>query len=77
MRRRSPRAKATAGAPDWLAGVCLYRGQIIPTDREVVVEAVVTSVDNDRRLLRGDGYLFVDGRTIYGLKDFTVSCQEH
>ena len=54
-----------------------YRGQIIPTDREVVIEAVVTGVDDTRRLLRADGYLFVDGRTIYGMKDFTVSCREH
>ncbi len=65
-------AIATGEPHEWT-----YRGQILPTDREVVIEAVVTGVDDARRLLRADGYLFVDGRTIYGMKDFTVSCREH
>ncbi len=65
-------AIATGERHEWT-----YRGQIIPTDREVVIEAVVTAVDDTRRLIRADGYLFVDGRTIYGMKDFTVRCQEH
>jgi len=50
----------------------VYRGQVIPADREVTVEAVVTHVDAARRLLRADGYLSVDGRVIYGMKDFTL-----
>ena len=50
----------------------IYRGQIIPTDHEVTVEAVVTAVDDNQRLLRAEGFLSVDGRTIYGMKDFTV-----
>ena len=50
----------------------IYRGQIIPTDHEVTVEAVVTAVDDNQRLLRADGFLSVDGRVIYGMKDFTV-----
>jgi 3-hydroxymyristoyl/3-hydroxydecanoyl-(acyl carrier protein) dehydratase len=49
-----------------------YRGQVIPADREVTVEAVVTAVDEARRLIRADGYLSVDGRVIYAMKDFTV-----
>jgi 3-hydroxymyristoyl/3-hydroxydecanoyl-(acyl carrier protein) dehydratase len=49
-----------------------YRGQVIPTDREVTVEAVVTAVDEARRLIRADGYLSVDGRVIYAMKDFTA-----
>lgn len=49
-----------------------YRGQIIPANREVTVEAVVTAIDDNQRLLRADGYLSVDGRVIYGMKDFTV-----
>ena len=49
-----------------------YRGQVIPTDSEVTVEAVVTGVDEAGRLLRADGYLCVDGRVIYAMKDFTV-----
>ncbi len=49
-----------------------YRGQVIPTDGVVTVEAVVTEVDDARRLLRADGYLSVDGRVIYSMKDFTL-----
>lgn len=49
-----------------------YRGQVIPTDSEVTVEAVVTEVDEARRLLRADGTLSVDSRVIYAMKDFTV-----
>ena len=49
-----------------------YRGQVIPTDSEVTVEAVVTGVDEARRMLRADGYLSVDGRMIYAMKNFTV-----
>jgi len=50
----------------------IYRGQVIPADREVTVEAMVTAVDDSRRQLRADGYLSVDGRVIYGMKDFTL-----
>ena len=49
-----------------------YRGQVIPTDREVTVEACVTAVDDARHLLRADGFLCVDGRVIYAMHDFTV-----
>jgi acyl transferase domain-containing protein/3-hydroxymyristoyl/3-hydroxydecanoyl-(acyl carrier protein) dehydratase len=50
----------------------VYRGQVIPADREVTVEAVVTEVDETRRLIRADGYLSVDGRVIYAMKDLTL-----
>ena len=49
-----------------------YRGQVIPADGEVTVEAVVTEMDDVRRLLRADGFLSVDGRVIYAMKDFTL-----
>ena len=39
---------------------------------EVTVEALVTAVDEARRMIRTDGYLSVDGRVIYGMKDFTL-----
>ncbi|MEO8145300.1 MAG: beta-ketoacyl synthase N-terminal-like domain-containing protein [Betaproteobacteria bacterium] len=58
---------ATGERHEWI-----YRGQVIPADREVTVEAIVTAVDDSRRLLRADGYLSVDGRVIYGMKDFTL-----
>ena len=49
-----------------------YRGQVVPTNGVVTVEAVVTAIDEDRRMLKGDGFLSVDGRVIYGMKNFTV-----
>jgi 3-hydroxymyristoyl/3-hydroxydecanoyl-(acyl carrier protein) dehydratase len=50
----------------------LYRGQIIPTNSRVTVEAWITGVDEAERLLCGDGYLRVDERLIYRMNDFTV-----
>jgi hypothetical protein len=38
----------------------------------VALEATVTEVNEEKRLLRADGFLSVDGRIIYGLKNFTV-----
>ena len=49
-----------------------YRGQVIPADHEVTVEAVVTEIDDDERLLHADGYLSVDGRVIYAMQDFSL-----
>ncbi|MGK2905402.1 MAG: hypothetical protein ACSLFH_03535, partial [Desulfuromonadales bacterium] len=49
-----------------------YRGQIIPSNDKVMVEAVVTSVDDEKKLLKANGYLSVDGKVIYQMKDFTV-----
>ena len=50
----------------------VYRGQIIPTDEVVTVQAVVTEIDDVRRWIKADGFLSVDGRTIYQMKDFTI-----
>jgi PfaB family protein len=50
----------------------IYRGQVIPNNDLVKVEAEITAIDDQRRLLRADGYLTVDGRTIYQMKDFTL-----
>ena len=49
-----------------------YRGQIVPSNDKVLVEAVVTSVDDEQRLLKADGYLSVDGKVIYQMKDFSL-----
>lgn len=51
-----------------------YRGQIIPSNTEVTVEAVVTEIDAEERLIKADGYLIIDGRVIYQMSDFTVRC---
>ncbi len=60
-------AVATGRRHSWL-----YRGQVIPTNSRVTVEAWITGVDEAERLLCGDGYLRVDGRLIYRMNDFTV-----
>jgi 3-hydroxymyristoyl/3-hydroxydecanoyl-(acyl carrier protein) dehydratase len=49
-----------------------YRGQIIPSNDRVLVEAVVTSVDDEQKLLKADGFLSVDGKIIYQMKDFSL-----
>jgi 3-hydroxymyristoyl/3-hydroxydecanoyl-(acyl carrier protein) dehydratase len=50
----------------------VYRGQVIPTNRLVTIEACVTSVDDEARRLTAEGILAVDGRVIYGMKDFVL-----
>jgi hypothetical protein len=49
-----------------------YRGQVVPSARLVTVQAAITGVDDARRLLKADGFLSVDGRTIYQMNDFTL-----
>ncbi len=49
-----------------------YRGQVVPTDREVTVVLEVTAVDDANRRLTADGFLTVDGRVIYQMQDFTL-----
>jgi len=50
----------------------VYRGQILPTDRQVTVSAIVTGIDESAGLVRCDGLLSVDGRHIYQMTDFTI-----
>lgn len=48
-----------------------YRGQILPTNRRVEVEAVITRVEEgDEPLVVASGFLTVDGITIYEMKEF-------
>jgi PfaB family protein len=54
-----------------------YRGQVIPASRQVTVTAVVTRRDDATRTLSADGFLAVDGRAIYKMKDFTLSMVDH
>ena len=53
-----------------------YRGQIIPGCRRVEVCASITAVNDDRRTLMADGFLSVDGRTIYSMNDFSLETRE-
>ncbi|MBW2143303.1 MAG: type I polyketide synthase, partial [Deltaproteobacteria bacterium] len=50
----------------------LYRGQILPSDNLVTVQASVTSIDDVNRRIRADGFLMVDGRVIYQINDFEI-----
>jgi acyl transferase domain-containing protein/3-hydroxymyristoyl/3-hydroxydecanoyl-(acyl carrier protein) dehydratase len=50
----------------------VYRGQVIPSDREMMVEADITRWDDERRIVQANGYLSVDSRIIYQMKDFTL-----
>ncbi len=50
----------------------LYRGQVVPTNRNVVVQAWITAVDDDEQTLTADGFLSVDGKVIYQMNDFTI-----
>jgi len=50
----------------------LYRGQVVPTNRLVTVEAWITAVDDDRQIMTAAGFLSVDGKTIYQMNEFTV-----
>ncbi len=49
-----------------------YRGQIVPSNDQVVIEAMITAIDDEQRVIRADGYLAVDGKVIYQLKDFSL-----
>jgi acyl transferase domain-containing protein/3-hydroxymyristoyl/3-hydroxydecanoyl-(acyl carrier protein) dehydratase len=49
-----------------------YRGQVVPTNKEVTVQALLTNRDDATRTLTADGFLLVDGRLIYQMNDFTL-----
>ncbi len=55
----------------------VYRGQVLPSNREVQVQAVITACDDRRRQLTADGWLLVDGRIIYQMKDFTLALDDN
>ena len=50
----------------------VYRGQILPVDDKVTVQAIITEIDDRSRTLKADGFLTVDGRIIYQMKDFAL-----
>ncbi len=62
------RFRVMAGEPHaWL-----YRGQIAPHNRRVVVQALVTGRDDRTRYLTADGLLWVDGTVAYRMTDFAL-----
>jgi 3-hydroxymyristoyl/3-hydroxydecanoyl-(acyl carrier protein) dehydratase len=58
---------ALGRAHEWV-----YRGQVVPTNREVTVILEVTDADDANRRLTADGFLAVDGRVIYQMTGFTL-----
>jgi hypothetical protein len=50
----------------------VYRGQVLPSDKEVTVALEVTAADDENRRLTANGFLTVDGRVIYQMTDFTL-----
>ncbi len=58
----------TTSAHHWL-----YRGQVVPANQKVVVQAFVTKRDDGTRRLTADGLLWVDGKVVYRMNDFTLS----
>ena len=50
----------------------VYRGQVLPLDKEVTVVLEVTAIDDAARRLTANGFLSVDGRDIYQMTDFTL-----
>jgi 3-hydroxymyristoyl/3-hydroxydecanoyl-(acyl carrier protein) dehydratase len=50
----------------------IYRGQVIPRDRQVSVQAWITALDERRGTLQADGVLAVDGRVIYQMNGFSL-----
>jgi 3-hydroxymyristoyl/3-hydroxydecanoyl-(acyl carrier protein) dehydratase len=66
-----PEVRFTTAAPgashEWV-----YRGQVVPANREVTVEAAITRADDRARRLTADGLLIADGVVIYDMKGFSV-----
>ncbi|MBW2999886.1 type I polyketide synthase, partial [Candidatus Woesearchaeota archaeon] len=54
----------------------IYRGQVIPKDNQVIVDAWVTSIDDDNKVMFADGFLTVDGRIIYEMRNFSLRMVE-
>lgn len=50
----------------------MYRGQILPTDDQVTVQAVITDIDDEHKSIQADGLLIVDGRLIYQMSNFKI-----
>lgn len=63
-------ANGEPAAHEWV-----YRGQVIPRDQLVTVTAVIRQVDDAQRIVTGEGFLSVDGRVIYQMKDFRLAAR--
>ena len=53
----------------------VYRGQVVPINKDVTVEAWLTEVDDTKQILWADGVLQVDGKVIYQMKRFSLQAK--
>ncbi len=49
-----------------------YRGQVLPSRKEVRVQANITAIDDQNRVLIASGLLIADGLPIYQIDDFAL-----
>lgn len=49
-----------------------YRGQVVPSNNQVVTDAYITGIDDDNYVITADGILLTDDRPIYSMKDFAL-----
>ena len=64
---REPQFLAPDEKHEWV-----YRGQVVPANQLVMIEAVVLAIDDGKRQIRAAGLLSVDGRPMYQMKGFTL-----
>jgi 3-hydroxymyristoyl/3-hydroxydecanoyl-(acyl carrier protein) dehydratase len=76
VRRWGGGRAARFAVPRGPAHAWLYRGQIVPANRTVTVQAVVTARDDAERRLTADGHLLVDGVVIYQMRGFSLQMKE-
>jgi hypothetical protein len=50
----------------------VYRGKVIPTNKEVLVELEISKIDAENRIAVASGFVIVDDLVIYELKNFTL-----
>jgi hypothetical protein len=54
----------------------VYRGQVLPGDEAVTVQAAITAIDDRNRRLNASGFLANGGRVIYQMDDFTLGLED-
>ncbi len=54
----------------------LYRGQLVPNNKEATIQALITEYDDRSRRLTADGLLSVDGKVVYRMSGFTLELTE-
>ena len=53
-----------------------YRGQVVPTQRQMTTQLEITKINTQQRIMSGNGLLAVDDLVIYRMTDFTVEAHD-